>query len=363
MITVLVLTSLALVFQILMWLWLIGPLLQFERKNLKNNPLHILPPVSVIVCTNKNSEFLLKIIQHLKDQNYPSYEILFIINRNESTFNEGLLKEFMTVINIRILYSDNNKPGKKNALLKGIQESLYDWVLLTDDDCEPASKNWILKMMNETNGQTKPMFVLGYSPYRKESGILNLFCRFENTMNSLNMFSTAIRITPTSSTGRNLLYHKSLFRFENMKPEIPFGDDDLLVNSTANLNNTAICLEPESFVYTDAKKTWKDYILQKHRHYCASKYYTTKSKIILSVISLIQIAFYLLVLFSTFFISFQYVVLIYMIRMGFAWLVFHKITKILKSPVPSKYFPLLEPLYLISLVLQSVLMIRNPRQW
>jgi hypothetical protein len=61
------------------------------------------------------------------------------------------------------------------------------------------------------------------------------------------------------------------------------GDDDLFVNETATSTNVAIQINPDSFVYTEAKKTFTSWSRQKTRHVSTGKFYKSNDKFFLGL--------------------------------------------------------------------------------
>ena len=59
------------------------------------------------------------------------------------------------------------------------------------------------------------------------------------------------------------------------------GDDDLFVNEAATPANVAVQIHPDSFVFTDAKKTMEAWSRQKSRHVSTGKYYKAKHQVLL----------------------------------------------------------------------------------
>ena len=75
--------------------------------------------------------------------------------------------------------------------------------------------------------------------------------------------------------------HKGFYQHKH----IMGGDDDLFINQAATRTNTAINLDPESFVYSFPKMTWGDWLHQKRRHLSVGKYYQRGNKIRLGLLS------------------------------------------------------------------------------
>ena len=99
--------------------------------------------------------------------------------------------------------------------------------------------------------------------------------------------------------GRNLAYRKSLFfesgGFTHLMTNRA-GDDDLFVNHVATKQNTAVVLTRESLTWSPAKKTLKEWLLQKRRHLSVSPAYRTETKARLAFEPMTRGLFYLLVI-------------------------------------------------------------------
>jgi hypothetical protein len=172
--------------------------------------------------------------------------------------------------------------GKKFGITLGIKAAVNDWILLMDADCRPAGNDWIKTMSNHFNDQTQ--FVLGFSPYYRARGFLNLFVRFESLITALQYFSFALLNNPYMGVGRNLAYRKSLFLDKkgfNQFLGVTGGDDDLFVNQHAHGSQTRVELKPEAHVYSFGKTTWSSFFHQKIRHLSVGKRYRLKDRILL----------------------------------------------------------------------------------
>ena len=82
--------------------------------------------------------------------------------------------------------------------------------------------------------------------------------------------------------GRNLAYKSDEFYkvngfIDHMK--IRSGDDDLFINQASTKENTTICIEPNSFTYSDTEMNFNDWFNQKRRHISTAKYYKVFDKL------------------------------------------------------------------------------------
>ena len=170
--------------------------------------------------------------------------------------------------------TDKTAPGKKQALALAIETAQHDWLLATDADCAPASAHWAAAMMDARGPDTR--LVLGYGPYRRRPGWLNAWIRYETVYTAAQYLSAALAGRPYMGVGRNLLYHRSLYDAVGgfaAHAHLAGGDDDLLVNAAASAKTTAVCVTPESFVYSEPKHNWSAYVRQKTRHLSVSHAY------------------------------------------------------------------------------------------
>lgn len=267
-------------------------------------PQHVTPkklPVSVIVCAKNEEENVKKYIPLLAQQDYPDFEIVLIDDASsDETLEvfEEFEKEFS---NIRLVKVENNETfwgNKKYALTLGIKAAKKDYLLFTDADCFPNSKDWITSMTSQfTMNKT---IVLGYGGYEKvERSFLNKIIRFETVLTAIQYFSWAKLGSPYMGVGRNLAYKKEEFFNVNGfidHIQIRSGDDDLFINQAANKANTTISYTPESFTYSKPKRSYKEWFTQKRRHISTAEHYKFFDKMQLGLFFLSQLFFFLLVI-------------------------------------------------------------------
>lgn len=351
-------------------------------------PGWLLPPVSVLICARNEAVNLQKYLPAVLEQVYPCFEVL-VIDDDSSDATGAVLAAFQTRYpHLRTLHlSPKTTPGKKHALAQGIEAARYEHLVFTDADCEPASRRWLEHLAGEFCGDSlppapegehipgketqisssfeihsplgvggrlpphsAPEIILGYAPYRSSPGLLNRWIRFETIYTAMQYCSFALLGHPYMGVGRNLAWHKNLFQRVGgfaAHARAPSGDDDLLVNAAAHAGNTALCLNPEAFVYSDAEKTRTGWFRQKRRHLGAGIFYRRKHQIALSLLALTQILHYFL-LFVLLFSAFGTIsVALYAIRMALAAGLFWKILCQFRDAPLVIWFPLLDALLAI----------------
>jgi len=254
-------------------------------------------PVSVVISAHDEDYNLIENLPHILNQSYPDFEVI-VVNHASTDNSHEVLEDFQRKHkNLKIVNIDqdlNFFKGKKFPLSIGIKSAKNEILLLTDADCKPSSKNWIASMAS--NYTSKTDIVLGYGPYNKTSGFLNLIIRYDTFMIAMQYFSYAIMGKTYMGVGRNLSYRRSAF-FKNKgftsHYNISSGDDDLFIQQIANKRNTKIEISKTSFLYSDAKPTFNSWFTQKQRHFSTSSSYSIFFKILLSTFSLSQLLFYI----------------------------------------------------------------------
>ncbi|MES2543778.1 MAG: glycosyltransferase [Bacteroidota bacterium] len=312
----------------------------------KSTPKKI--PISVIVCAKNEEQNVAQFIPLLAQQNYPNFEII-LIDDASSDETLDIFEEFeKKYSNVRLVKVANNEAfwgNKKFAMTMGIKAAKKDYLLFTDADCYPTSKNWISEMSAQFT--LHKTFVLAYGAYEKVSGsFLNKIIRFETLLTAVQYFSWAKMGKPYMGVGRNLAYKKDEFFnvngfIDHMK--IRSGDDDLFINQAANGTNTTVCYTPESFTYSKPKTTFKDWIKQKRRHVATAQFYKSFDRFQLTVFYLSQILFIALpiILLVN---EYQWIIVTCLIafRYLFAWITLGFAAGKLKEKDVMYWFPVIE---------------------
>ncbi|SOE20558.1 Glycosyltransferase, catalytic subunit of cellulose synthase and poly-beta-1,6-N-acetylglucosamine synthase [Spirosomataceae bacterium TFI 002] len=355
------------------------------------------PGVSVIVCALNEIDNLKELLPLLENQDYPNFEIIVVDDRSEDGTYDYLLNNegnFSKVKFVRILNLPEHFTAKKYALTMGIKKSTNNIILLTDADCRPNSNKWISSM--ETQLTSDRDLVLGFSPYYRFPGYLNAFIRYETFQTALQYFSFAKAGFPFMGVGRNLMYRKDSFWKNNgfaSHKALLSGDDDLFVNAIANKKNTEIRIDRDSWMDSEPKQTFDDWITQKKRHLSVGKVYKTKDKVTIGALWLSFIGTWLLVI-PTFFTNpswfqlpdwlivpddwlLQYglthwtpfnnwmrlVVIVFLAWFFLRWLILHIANKKLGSTIRSSKIPVMDFIYLVYLLTFGIITIfSNPKK-
>lgn len=294
-------------------------------------------PVSVIICARNEDENLTEFLPKILTQEYPEFEVI-VVNDCSWDNTETVIDEFARIFpnlkKITIKEDAYYKHGKKFAIVVGIKGAKYDNLVFIDADCYPSSNTWLREMA--AGFTTTKEIVLGYGAYIKAPGFLNKLIRFDTFTIALRYLSAGIKGKAYMGVGRNLAYKKPLF-FKHKgfasHYHINSGDDDLFVNEAATPDNTNVCISHDSITYSKAKKTFRDWRMQKVRHLTTAPQYTSASRLAIGFDFFIKYLFYavLVVLFcfkSTALIGLG----LFLLKIVFQMIIFNKAAKKFKEP-------------------------------
>lgn len=305
-------------------------------------------PISVIVCAKNEEENVVKYIPLLAEQNYPDFEIVLIDDASGDNTLEIFEQFEKQYPNVRLVKVENNEAfwgNKKYALTLGIKAAKKEYLLFTDADCYPTSKDWITAMSSQFTMQKT--IVLGYGKYEKiAKSFLNKIIRFENVLNTILYFSWAKLGFPYMGLGRNMAYKREEFFNVNGfidHMQIRTGDDELFINQAANGKNTTIAFTPESFSVSKPKTSFSDFFNQKRRQIATADYFKSADQFKLGLFYGSQLLF---IITAAILFAFQFewiiVLSIFLGRYLIAWIVVGFSAGKLKENDIKWWFPIVE---------------------
>lgn len=326
-------------------------------------------PVSVIICARNEENNLKENLSSVLEQDYPDFEVVVVndcSNDDSKYVLEDFAKRYPRLKVVTISEHERFKHGKKFAVTLGIKAAQNEHLLFTDADCRPASENWLKRMQQHFSDGKE--IVLGYSPYQRTKGFLNMLIRFETFYTALNYFSFALTGKPYMGVGRNLAYTRSLFfsgKGFASHMHIMSGDDDLFVNQHANSGNTAIEIHPEAQVWSEPKRTFSSLITQKMRHMGAGKAYKTSHRQMLSLQASSGMGFYIfLIALIALHVQWWILVPVFMIRAIIQLIVYYPIFAKLSYQDLIWWFPVLDFIYYFYLLsLYIIALFKKKARW
>ncbi|MEP1033694.1 glycosyltransferase [Ekhidna sp.] len=256
--------------------------------------------ISVVIAA-RNEEFNLKqLVPLLLEQDFVDFEIIIALDRCtdlSKAYLESLNNPKIKIIEIQTV--DVNWNPKKFALNEAITKTKGDWLVFTDADCAPATKNWLNSISHHMIDHKN--IIIGISPYRVNGSLLSNFIRFESFMTAFMYISRALRGKPYMAVGRNMAVRKSFFKnsggYEAIK-SIVGGDDDLFIQRNATKDNTQVMLGVDNLVFTMPHTNWKAYWNQKIRHLSVGANYKFSDQLFLGFSHISHLLFLVMIIFS-----------------------------------------------------------------
>lgn len=293
-----------------------------KKKTDKNIINNVSLPLSVVIHTKNNADLIRQNLDAFFIQTYNNFEIVVI---NDASIDEtaDLLEEFekkynnlkiVTVRNVEAFWAN-----KKYALTLGIKATNNDYVVFSEINSVPKSKNWLTQIANSLKKETQ--IVIGHKRINyKKNSFSNLIFRFENLYNSLLNFSLTQITTPYTVEQSNYAIDKNLFfKVKGFISHIKHHNahNDLFLKDASTLKNTTVVIHKNSFTTNKFNSSFNDWFSQKRLQYFTANHYKFKHKLYISLFIISKLLFYVLSVVNLFtnwkitlpFILFYYILL------------------------------------------------------
>lgn len=247
-------------------------------------------PVSIIIAARNEAQNLKENLPLILRQAHPKFEVLVVNDGSEDDTRAVLDQLANADEKLRVFHRPAK--GKKQAISFGIRQAEHERMLFTDADCKPASENWAAHM---TSALQKYEVALGFGGLKGKNNFVGGLSIFETFQTAASYFSSALKGKPYMGVGRNLAYSKSVYQKAdgfNRHAHVLSGDDDLFIASLQKVQ-AQVAFSEESFTFSAAPNSVKDWWKQKRRHYSASFQYPLQRKLQLGLEGLLQVLFYL----------------------------------------------------------------------
>ena len=284
--------------------------------------------MSVIVCFRNEADNLAACLEGILAQTYPpGFEVVLVDDNSTDGSTSVALAYAGYDDRIRIVYPGPTRPGKKDALAYGIEQSSYECMVLTDADCRPASGAWLATMAAGLAGNRE--LVLGVSPYLIDENHpwLSRWQQFESIYVAIKYLGFARRGVPFMGVGRNLAYTKGFYAkaggFEG-HADLPSGDDDLLVAGAAEPGRTSLVVSPRAWAWSRSHCSLPRYLHQRQRHQSTGTRYAPEAAILLGMLGLSHGLFYLLGAIALFYFP-LFALVIYSVRLAVVFNTYHRV--------------------------------------
>lgn len=213
------------------------------------------PPVSVVMVTQEDIEFLEERLPIYLTQDYENYEVVLVYVGNNEDFSILLSQMRLKYPRLKITNIKQNTRfpiSNKQALNFGIRAAAYDHILLSTSDTIVTSERWVRLM---AKGFTRGDVVLGYCGVELRSGFVGRLMRTQRMVESMMWLSSAVSGKPyrgvrnTLGLNRELYLKVKGFNHLNMN----MGEDDLFLQKLAEEATVSVIISPRATV---RQKVW-----------------------------------------------------------------------------------------------------------
>lgn len=270
-----------------------------HNKAVRQNKMNFseeLPPLSVVICAKNESENLRSFLPFVLEQDYPNFEVI-VINDGSTDESEALLstldKDYPHLYHSFTPENSRYISHKKLALTLGIKASKHDWLVFTEANCYPVSKDWLRLMARNFTPNTD--IVLGYSGYERGKGWAHKKIAFDTLFTSIRYLGYALIKKPYMGIGRNMAYRRELFfkqKGYSAHLNLQRGDDDLFINKIATKTNTRVETDVNATVRMKPLKYKKDWWESKISYVATSKCYKGIQRFMLGFETMTRVLFY-----------------------------------------------------------------------
>lgn len=255
-----------------------------------------LPGISVIVPVRNESGNIEHLLEDIEKEHYPrdKFEVIVVDDHSEDdTFQKverlkQIVKYQLSIISLQA--EGIVRSYKKKAIETGISRAKYELILTTDGDCRTGPQR--LRSFGEFYRQHRPKLISGPVCYHQEKTSFEKLQGIE-FLSLIGAGAASMKAgIPNMCNGANLAYEKKAFEevggFQSID-DIASGDDELLLHKIAAKYPKEIQFlkSKEAVVYTEAKRTWKDFYFQRKRWAGKWSYYKKPEVLLLSLVILL----------------------------------------------------------------------------
>lgn len=257
-----------------------------------DNPL---PPITVVVAAHNEAGTISPLLDALAQQQHPQVEVVLV--NDASTDETGTVLQTWTDGNADrrvIAMKGDGSPNKKAAIARGVSAATHDLIAFTDADCIPPP-SWCEAMARRHAKEGTPVVIVGYSPFRQTSGLLNRWSRYETMLTGALTAAAAALGRPHMAVGRNLSTHREIYEAvhgQEFGADLLSGDDDLFVQAVHRTKAAPVvpAMTSDTFVPTEAPSSWQSWVRQKRRHVSAGRAYDRSAALHLTLYHVSHIA-------------------------------------------------------------------------
>jgi Glycosyltransferases, probably involved in cell wall biogenesis len=368
MIMVYVISILFILYTFLIWYYWYGwkSLKEITPRNESNH----FTTISVIVPARNEAGNIVRLLQALKDQNYPQDYIEVIIVDDFSTDNTASLARSFSMTNLYVINpkQHSKQSSKKTAIEAGILASNGQLIITTDADCVPLP-TW-LKSINQFYTETNPEMIAAPVKMKYGNSLLDKFQALD--------FLTLQGITGGSiqsnlhvmCNGANLAYSRKAFMYVNGFKGIDHvasGDDLLLMYKIKQKypGKVQFLKNKHAIVQTLPQSRLKGFFNQRKRW--ASKTFAYQERILIAILAFVYLfnCFLLGVIVAGFYNSTYWllVLLLIILKTIVEWPFIYTVADYYNEKKLLKYFIFFQPFHIFYTVITGIISQTSQYSW
>lgn len=319
-------------------------------------------PISLLVYTKNQAEFLESAVHQFLQQDYFKFEIVLINNvssDNSLEIIERLAEKNSHVRYVNVEHNEAFWGNRKYALTLGIKKASYPHILIVNLETQPDTPNWISEMASHFSEEKK--IIIGYTGQRKHKlSLVNKFIRFMDAWYAIKFFSMARWGIPYTAMDTNLAFVQSVFYEQSgyaSHMKIRYGDGAIFVSEAATSKNTAIAITPGSRIRNRLPKPFSVWVAEQRKYKTIKSRLKKTPRLILSLFTLSQWLFWLSMgIIWLFELEWPLVVSLIAVRFIWVWLILSKGIAKVKEQDVIWFLPIFE---IMSLFFSAGLAISN----
>ncbi|MBN1118800.1 MAG: glycosyltransferase [Bacteroidales bacterium] len=323
--------------------------------------------ISVIIAFRDEEKYLSPLLSSLKKQTYHQeyFEVIFANDHSNDNSANIIREQLSGVLDYKIIELEENKKGKKEALLLAAEHAQGELLVFTDADCT-VNENWLTLFNNFYCEKSKPSMIIGLVDNFDAQGLLSEIFRLE----FLSLVITGAGMTalkmPVFANGANLAVRRKDYLEENyLKNDFSSGDDVFLLHQLKGRRKKIELLNSAgSVVHTAAPNSFKEFVNQRIRWGSKARAYTDGAAIFLTLLVFTVNIFVVSALVLS---LLQHSLFFFFSGLGAKisadMLVFISATKIFKLKWRIFLIPLVSIFYPFYLVTTAFIAIKKPFEW
>lgn len=244
--------------------------------------------VTVLIAARNEAARIGRLMERLADQTYPDLKVI-VVDDCSTDDTASIAQEWTDRLDLSVIKVTEDYPGKKHALAIGIDAASTDWILCTDADCLPRSKDWVTTMMG---GRRDHLAVVGHGPLIAAAGLASWLAVGEAVWTATHYLAATAAGRPYMAVGRNFLFSKAAYLSVggyDIHRDLASGDDDLLIRDLQGIGSIGAVVDPRAWVDSRAVASLGAWIQQKRRHLSTATRYSPRSQRDLAIFAITHI--------------------------------------------------------------------------